>query len=502
MTATMGRDAVTTPVGPPTRVLRHPATAPVLIGLLAFTISVIGIGTPSIWYDEAATITSATRSWPQLIAELGNVDAVHALYYFFMHVVFDVFGYSPTTLRMPSAVATGLAAALVVILGRQLGTARLGLLAGLVFCVIPRVTWMGGEGRSYAITALFGVLLTVIFLWAQKSSRRAWVLYGAVALIACATFIYLALIVFAHGIVALWHALRGRGVVLLRRWAIAAASAAILGLPLAREITGQDGQVAWLPPIGDGTFSGVFRTQWFYDSWPFAIAAWALIAAGVLYRMRRRDTAVLATLLPVLLIPTIALLAVSLVRAPLYEPRYLTMCTPFVAVAIALGIDSIRWRVAVASVLVLLVGLSLPQIIAQRMPEAKEHSAWSQVASIIAYERASDPPGTVTAFIYGNVQKHPSATSRVVAYSYPAAFADSIDVTLLTPAAETAQLWETRAPLAESTSRLNGADVTYLITSNARDLRPETIETLIPLGWHIAQTWNLTAVHIIRFERD
>jgi mannosyltransferase len=507
MTATMGRDAVTTPQAPPTRVLRHPATAPVLVGLLAATISVIGIGTPSIWYDEAATITSATRSWPQLIAELGNVDAVHALYYFLMHVVFDVFGYSPTTLRMPSAIATGLAAALVVILGRQLGTARLGLLAGLVFCIIPRVTWMGGEGRSYAITALFGVLLTVIFLWAQSRgtlprSRRAWVLYGAVALIGCATFIYLALIVFAHGVIVLWRALRGRGVVSLRRWAIAAGAAAILGLPLAREITGQDGQVAWLKPIGEGTLSGVFRTQWFYGSWPFAIAAWALIIVGVVLRTRRRDNAVLGTLLPVLLVPTIALIAVSLVRAPLYEPRYLTMCTPFVAVAIALGIDAIRWRVAAASLLVLLVVLALPQIIAQRMPEAKEYSSWSEVANLIQSERAADPPGTVTAFIYGTVQKHPSATSRVVAYSYPAPFANSIDVMLLTPAAETAQLWETRAPLAESTSRLIGADVAYLITSNARDLRPATIETLLPLGWHVVKEWDLTAVHVLRFERD
>ena len=286
-----------------------------------------------------------------------------------------------------------------------------------------------------------------------------------------------------------------------RRWAIASASAAILGLPLAREITGQDGQVAWLKPISEATLQGVFRTQWFYDSWPFAIAAWALITLGIVSRTLRRDTAALATLLPTLLIPTIALIAVSLVRAPLYEPRYLTMCTPFVAVAIALGIDAIRWRVALASVLVLLVGLSLPQIIAQRMPEAKEYSSWSEVASLIQSQRAADPPGTVTAFIYGTVQKHPSATSRVVAYSYPAPFANSIDVTLLTPAAETAQLWETRAPLAESTSRLIGADVAYLITSNARDLRPATIETLLPLGWHVVKEWDLTAVHVLRFER-
>lgn len=485
--------------------LRHPALAPLLIGALGFTISIAGIGIPSIWYDEAATITSATRTWPQLWAELGNVDAVHGLFYAMMHLVFDVFGYSPLTLRMPSAFAIGAAAALVVVLGRQLSRSWLGVFAGLAFVLLPRVTWAGTEGRSYAITTLLAVGLTVVFVKAQSSHRRRWWIgYSALAALSGAVFLYLALVVLAHGATIVWRLARRDRMALYfaRRWAIAAAAAAAVTAPLALEIMGQSGQVAWIQHIGPQTIRQVFRTQWFYDSYPFAIAAWLLIAVGIVDLVRRRDRVVLATLLPAFLLPPLALIVISLVHAPLYQPRYLTMCTPFVALAVGAGIVALRSRFAGASVIALIVVLAIPQIVAQRQPDAKEYASWSQVADWIAHDRALDGPGVTTAFIYGNVQRHPSATARVIAYSYPAAFENSIDVTLATPAAETGELWETRYPLAESTGRLFDADVAYLITSNARDLRGSTIATLAPLGWTVVDSWDFRTGHVLKFERE
>lgn len=502
MTATL-HPAVTTPAS--RSFLHHRALAPAAIAALGFVISMIGIGIPSIWYDEAATIISTTRSWSQLWAELGNVDAVHGLYYAFMHLVFEVFGYSPVALRMPSAFAVAGAAALVVVLGRQLSHSRLGVVAGLVYVLLPRITWAGTEGRSYAITALLAVALTVVFVKAQSTSRRRWwVGYSALAALCGAVFIYLALVVLAHGVTIAWQLLRGDRLAVFsaRRWLFAAGAAALVMAPLALEVISQSGQVSWIHPVSESTIRQVFRSQWFYGSYPFAIAAWAFIALGIVDRLRRRDRAVLATIIPALLVPTAALILISVIHVPLYQPRYLTMCAPFVALAMGAGIVALRRRWAVASALALLVVLAVPQIVSQRLPESKERASWSQVAALIAHDRAEEPAGTVTAFIYGNVQRHPSATSRVIAYSYPDAFANSIDVTLGTPAFETAQLWETRVPLAQSTGRLFDADVVYLVTSNSRDVRPETIATLAPLGWTVVDTWDFTSVHVLKFERE
>jgi mannosyltransferase len=87
--------------------LRRRHTDAVLIGLLGALVSGAFLWVPSVWYDEAATVVSATRSWGQLWAMIQTVDLVHAAYYAFMHLWFDVFPYSPVSLRVPSAVVTG-----------------------------------------------------------------------------------------------------------------------------------------------------------------------------------------------------------------------------------------------------------------------------------------------------------------------------------------------------------------------------------------------------------
>lgn len=506
----MGRESVGTRIP---ALSRGRAVAPLLVGLLGFVISMTGITTPSLWYDEAATVISTTRSWPQLWAELGNVDAVHGLYYAGMHLVFDVFGYSPLSLRMPSAIAVGVAAALVVVLGRQLGRQRLGAIAGVVFVLLPRVTWMGTEGRSYALTATLAVLVTIALLRALRvGTRGAWIAYALLCMLSVTLFIYLALVVVAHGATVAWLLRDGRRRSKLdaRRWLISAGLAGIVSLPFAIAVVGQSGQLSWIHPLDKNTILGVLGGQWFGEDVAFAIVGWAFIVLGVVVSvrasMRSRGGSgarkFLAVVLPALLLPTAALLFVSVVLQPIYQPRYLSMCAPFVALAIAGAIDGIRWRPAVVVSIALLAVLAVPQIIAQRQPEAKEDSSWSQVASLIATQRAADGPNSSTAIIYGELWRHPKGTARVIAYSYPAPFVSTVDVTIRTPAAETAQLWETRAPIGDSLDRLAGTDVAYLITSTSRDLRPATTAALRSVGWHVTDQWSFTHVNVLRYARD
>jgi mannosyltransferase len=507
MTATMGRESVG--IHP---LLRHRAVAPLAVGVLGFTISMIGITTPGLWYDEAATVSSATRSWPQLWAELGNVDAVHALYYAIMHVVFDVVGYSPLSLRMPSAIAVGIAAALVLILGRQLGRPRLAVIAAVAFCLIPRVTFMGTEGRSYALSATLAALATVALLRAIRAGTRAsWIVYGVVALLSVVLFLYLAFVIAAHLVTMAWLLREGtpRSRVNARHWLISTSAAAIASLPFALEVISQSEQVSWIRPLGGDTAERILSGQWFDSNdtaavvaWAFAIVAWGFILLGIVMLVRTRSRTVLAVVLPAMILPTLALLFISVVHQPIYQPRYLGMCTSFVALAIASGIDSIRWRPAAPVALAMIAVLALPQMFAQRQPEAKENSSWTRVAQLIATERAADGPDSVTAIIYGELWGHAKATTRVIAYSYPEQFADTVDVTIRTPAADTAQLWETRAPIAESLDRLEGTDVAYLITSKSRDLRPATTTAMESVGWSVTDEWSFTWINVLRYTRD
>ena len=487
--------------------------------MLGFAISVTGIGIPSIWYDEAATIISSTRSWSQLWVQVGNVDAVHALYYAGIHLVFDVFGYSPLTLRMPSALAVGLAAALTVVLARQLTGTRSAVIAGVVFCLLPRTTWMGTEGRSYALTAALAALLTIVLVHASRSTRkRWWVLYAALVVLSCLVFIYLALIVIAHAATMVWRLSSARLTLprdaripmgparMSQRWLISSASAGLALLPFGFAVIGQTKQLFWIDPLGPQTLRQVLRNQWFFESGWFAAVGWVLIGVGTILLLRRSHTrwtglSPAATLLPALAMPTIVLLVATAVYTPLYTPRYLSMCLPFVAVVIAAAIAVLPTRPIRVLVILALVSLAIPQIIAQRQPDSKENTSWQEVAELIARERAADGPDSSTAIIYGWVRYHPSATSRVIAYSYPDAFRGTIDVTLGTPAFETGELWETRRPLADSLDRLEGTDVVYLITSTKRDLRQQTAAALASDGWRPTDEWRIADVNILQYEK-
>ena len=64
---------------------------PAMVAVFAIAVSAAGAARPSLWFDEAATISASTRSVPELWRLLHNIDAVHGLYYLVMHGWFAIF---------------------------------------------------------------------------------------------------------------------------------------------------------------------------------------------------------------------------------------------------------------------------------------------------------------------------------------------------------------------------------------------------------------------------
>jgi len=487
--------------------------APASVGLVGLLVTFAFSWVPSVWFDESATISATARSWPQLVQMLGGIDAVHGVYYAGMHVWFDLVGYTPATLRLPSAAATGLAAALLLILVRKFGSERLAILSAVLFLLLPRVTWMGGEGRSYAVQVVLAVALTLVLVSAWRrggtSSRRArllwWAAYAVLATLAIWTFLYLALIVAAHAVtVALSVRRDARSAGL---FAAAAAVAGLASLPLLRLADAQSGQVSWIDPLNPSTLHGVFVAQWFYRNNTFAIAGWILIAVGAALLLRRRSRyrqpgiGLAAVVLPWLVVPTAGLLVASVLVDPLYSARYVTFSAPAAAVLMAVAATSVRrWWMA-AGIVLLCAALTVPSYIAQRAPTAKQSTAWNQVADIIAEQRAADAPDAREAVIWGPLRKHRAATSRVIEYSYPDAFAGLVDVKLAKTGAENGTLWETAYPLEQVTDRFDGASVAWLITSDKQDWRPSVAEKLAALGFRVEREWNVSTTNIVRYVR-
>ena len=477
--------------------------APTLVGVFALAASLVGLGTPSVWYDEVATISGSTRTLPQLWQLLGTVDAVHGVHYALMHLVFELLGYSPFTLRLPSAVAVATTAGVVVMLGRRIHGPLLGLVGGVVFSILPRVTWMAVEGRSYALSALLAAILSLVLMRAvEHPGWRWWLVYAAVALLSCVTFLYLGLVIVAHGVgmlVALVRRERAAGRT-AARWAGAAGVAGVLALPFLALVVSQSSQLPAMVPLGAQTIAEVAVSQWFGTSIPWAVAGLALMIFGLWPRSGDGAVGGRVILMSALVVPTGALLLVALSDPGIYQPRYLGMCTPFVALAIAWGIVKISARPIAVMVVGLLVVLAIPQIVSQRGPESKKDASWSTVAQFIHQQRAEN--GGTTAIVFGKIQPHHGASARVIAYAYPAAFEDTVDVTLGIPAAGTGGLWETRLPLSSTLDRLDRADDLFFITTEGAERRESTSQLLRRAGWVASKIWTADTVTVMRYSRS
>lgn len=266
----------------------------------------------SVWRDEAATWQVAGRPAGEIWRMLGNVDAVHGLYYLLMHGLFEVFGASTTTLRLPSVLAVAAAAACVALIGRRLAGFWAGLGGGLALGLLPAVQFYLQEGRPYALVAAgagLSTLLLVSLLGEVRAGRRVWprwTAYGLTVLV-CALLNWLSLLILPAHAATLWWVRAGRPVWL--RWTAYGAGAVAGALPLVLFSRSQSDQVSWIPPT----------------TWHMLIGPGILLAVGGLGvwadRPERGGLSASAVGLPLLAVPQLGLIGLSLAQ-PLFLDRY------------------------------------------------------------------------------------------------------------------------------------------------------------------------------------
>lgn len=493
--------------------IRHRVVGPALVGTVGFFVSVVGSWVPSVWYDEAATVTSATRSWAALGREMQSVDLVHATYYALMHCWFAIVGYSPFALRFPSAVAVASSAALLVLLGRRLAGDRVGLLAGLFFVLLPRVTWMGAEGRSFAIGALLALAATMLLLTATDRTSAGsrswpwWAAYTAVSVLGGSVFLYLVLVTVSHGLT-VFAVQRMRRSALRRplvSWTVAVGITVLALVPLAAASSRQTAQISWIQHISRHTLEEVLVTQFSYENAGFAVLLWVLVAAGFVVAIRLPQVRpVLAVALPWVAVPTVVLIVASIITHPLYSPRYVAYAAPAAALLMAAPFAFVpaRWLRPTVIVAVVLAGsLTAPTWAAQRTITAKDDSGWNQVAALIERQRLAESDTAHDAVLYGPVQRHPKATSRIIAETYPRAFAGLRDPLLMTAAGAGDGLWETQRPLSDAGAVIGDASTVWLLTAVSPDTRTAATRALRPEGFRITDQWKIARTWVVCYER-
>jgi mannosyltransferase len=393
------------------------------------------LGGPSLWRDEAYTLDAAQRSFGQILSLLLHVDAVHGPYYLGMHVVVSALGHSEVALRLPSLLATSLAAGMTGALGRRL--ARMtglpapgvtGLLAGLLLVAVPLTTYYAQDARPYGLVTLFAITATyVLVVAAERDGVRWWAAYtGAITLTGMASLFAL-LILAAHAATLVVTGGRAR----LLAWLAAAGAAILLLSPLIVLGYGQDKTLGWVSRPGLGTVIALISDFAGSRAPVPVVLAIALcgIAAGA---PRWRELTVVTVAVPWLVLPPLILFVVSVVK-PVYVERYVAFCQPALALLGAAGlawlarriarsraghrVPALAWMVPLVLVAVLAAALTGPQLAVRRTSARPDN-----LRGVSAVVAANEQPGDVVFYLPSEV--------RVVSMAYAGPFRKLRDLAL------------------------------------------------------------------------
>ncbi|WP_022906648.1 glycosyltransferase family 39 protein [Curtobacterium sp. B18] len=434
-----------------------------MIGLLGIVFIATLSWMPSVWYDEAATVTGATRSWAELWQMIHNVDAVHAVYYAAMHVWFNIVGYSAFTLRLPSALAIGAAAYLTALIGDRIASRHAALAAAFILVVMPRATFAGTEGRSYALSLFLAVLSTWLVLVA--SSRRGWLLWAAYAAATVAMvglFMFSALLLPAH----LALAWRGSDRRTIFAWLTSAVAAVLVSAPVVLLSLSESKQVAWLGSPSSKTVTDVVTSQFGEHSALFAGLLWAAAACGAVVLRRTSGARVLSSVAWWAVGPTLILVFASFVR-PVYDPRYVTFCVPAMALLSGVAVASVRARSLTAVALAAALVVTLPNWASQRHSDGKDNARWQEIAAFVQAERQHADGYDVA--VFGPLPKRLANSSRLIAVAYPEPFVGMGDLTLERAGAQTGTLWGSDVPVESRLGKLSTADRVFVIQAAGSD---------------------------------
>lgn len=361
---------------------------------LALAMSLAFSWRPSLWRDETASVSAATRPWQALVRMLGNVDAVHGLYYALLHPVVSI-SVAEWWLRLPSALAVAGTAALLVVLGRQLADLRTGVVAATLWALLPISSRYGQEARSTALGVMVTVAATVVLVEALRRAAVVWwVAYGALLALGGYLFLFSTLLVAGHAVVVLIGRRNTRGAVLGFCAAVLGAAVAVVPLLLVSR-TELAGQLSWAtyPPAGRDLPTWAW-SLWFANR-RLGVLLWTLIVIGAIVATRVRTVRALtlvATGLAVAASSPVLLFILSRVR-PVFAYRYVAGGAAFVCLLAAYGLTRVRGRVGfalVGAVLLLVAGLALPQWRADRASTGHNEDVRAAAAVIASGKRPGD----------------------------------------------------------------------------------------------------------------
>ena len=372
-----------------------------LPAVLAAALCLYDISTRSLWLDEAASVAIASQHGVAFGAALAHDGGNMLGYYALLHVLIGAFGSGAFVIRLPSALAAAATVAIVDVLALRLFDRRTALMAGLLASLSLSLVYWGQDARGYAlmVALIAGSFLAFLALLEERAGWPAWFAYALLTTAAVYAGLEAVLVVPAQLVMLLWYRDRVRPVL------SAVAVAAICCVPLAVLAANRgSGQLFWVPPpslriakqVIQALTSSALQPSFYTSTGTALVVLTALVlGAGAWWTWRLvHASGVRAACGPALmvswvLVPVVLALIESAVGQSIFQPRYILVSLPAVALLLAWTLTDRR----LAPVLVLVVLSALIALRGLQLVPAygKSPEDWRAAASyVVTRARAGD----------------------------------------------------------------------------------------------------------------
>ncbi len=316
--------------------------------VLAAALCLYEITTRSLWLDEAATFAIASQHGAAFGSALAHDGGNMLSYYALLHVLIAAFGKGALVLRLPSAIAAAVTVFCVCLLALRLFDRRVAFAAGLLTSVSLSLVYWGQNARGYSlmVALIAGSFLALVTALQSERPRIAWVAYAVLTVGAVYAGLEAVLVVPAQLLVLLWYRDRARPL------ALALAICAVCCVPLAVLAASRgSSQLFWVPGPSVTTAKQVLQALASAGLQPnfhtgtggiLLVLTAVVVAAGVwrLWWLARapggRDAAFAPSLVVGwMVIPFLLALIESALGQSIFQPRYLLVSLPAVALLLA-----------------------------------------------------------------------------------------------------------------------------------------------------------------------
>lgn len=365
------------------------------------------LGAKSISHDEAFSSAVAGLDLSTFADVLRSGESFSGLYYAFLHF-WQLGGTGEAWLRVPSVIFATLATYFLFLLNRRLFGVRVALVSAGLLAVNSFFVYYAQDARSYSLALFLVVLATWLFVRAvERGSMLPWLGYGVVGALALYAHVFCGFVLIAHAMSLLIRRTRPS----LRSVAAAYGLTGVLVVPLLLLMTRTDSlERVFIDQVDPDSFRWLFLNLTggggvpsreanllllAYFSVCFLGAAWMLRAARD-WNENRNTVWSYGLVLAWLSVPIIGAYSISLIRAPIFFPRYLLVALPALVTLAAIGITGLRVKILQVAAVIAVVVLAFQPLVSYYRAETKESEDWRSAAAFVA---AADRPGDGIVFL-------------------------------------------------------------------------------------------------------